>query len=538
MFAALHLALSTASSTPAEQGLSASTLDRLPEVASDMTPRWERMAPGDVVLDVSGLRRLFGGPEGIADAARRLAAGHGVEVRVATAAAWSVALVRAAWPGAARDHVPAERAADALAPLPIDALALIPGVTTPGVPLDVPRATTRRLGSARHYRLSAGQGLVPSTPRVPRATNGSDAAGDVRVWADVRATLHRWGVRTCGQLALLPTDDVHARLGVFGVWLQACARGVDPRPLRTQPPDEIFEETLALEWPIDGLEPLSFVLPRLLDPLCAHLEARDRAAIVVRLALRLTDRQVHLRTIELPAPVRDARVLRTLLLLDLEAHPPHAGIDAITVGVDPAPGRITQHSLLRKALPSDDDRVALLARLTALMGEGRCGAPALVDTHRPGAVAMQPFEPEVFVPLPGGAGEGAAGPQATASPMWTPAPATTPAGRSRAEAVEPALEGHLDTTGYHLRRLRRPWPIDVTTSPRGVRPLRVHIGARGWADGAIATASGPWRSSGAWWQSPQAWDRDEWDVALHDGTTYRVYQDRQTRQWWLDGEID
>lgn len=536
MFSALHL-------TIPETGphTIALALDRLNDVAADMTPRWERLAPGEVVLDVSGLRRLFGGPDGIVEAARRLAAGYGVHVRVATAEAWSVALLRAAWPGAPLDYVPEGQEAEALASLPIEALGLLPGVGLQVAPADAGPSTTRRLGGARHYRLSAGQGLVQPAPRV-----AASAAADARTWADVRATLHRWGIRTCGALAALPADDVHARLGAFGVWLQQRARGCDPRPLRTHPPDEVFEESLTLEWPIEGLEPLSFVLPRLLDPLCAHLEARDRAAIVVRLALRLTDRQTHLRAIELPAPVRDARVLRTLLLLDLEAHPPHAGIDVISVHVDPAPGRITQHSLLRKALPSDDDRVALLARLTALMGAGRCGAPALVDSHRPGVVGMQPFEPDDLVCVP--QAPGAVG--AVAAPL-----ATVAAGRARAHAIEPASEGWLDTTGYHLRRLRRPWPIVVSTSPRGTRPVALRIGARGWADGAIATASGPWRSSGGWWETgdpvtgegtagrpsiaqSQAWDRDEWDVALRDGTTYRVFQDRQSQQWWLEGEVD
>lgn len=478
MYAALHL---TASDPLA--------LDRLDAVAADMTPRWERVTPGDVVLDVSGLRRLFGGPEGIADAARQLAAAQGVRLRVATAATWSVALLRAAWPGADLAHVPDGQERDALASLPVEALALLPGVSA-----------------------------------------------DVRTWGDRRETLRRWGIRMCGQLAALPPDDLHARLGAFGVWLQQRAQGVDPRPLRTPRPEDPFEQTLELEWPIEGLEPLSFVLPRLLDPLCAHLERRDRAAIVVRLVLRLTDKRTHLRAIELPAPVRDARVLRTLLLLDLESHPAPAGIDVITVQVDPAPGRITQHSLLRKALPSDDDRIALLARLTALMGEGRCGAPALVDSHRPGAVAMQPFEPDDLVGVEG-----------DQRPVQLPVRAATmAAGRAREHVVEPAFEGGLDTTGYHLRRLRRPWPVAVTTTPRGVRPITLQIGARGWADGTIATAAGPWRASGGWWEpaaSPRPstqtmWDRDEWDVALRDGTTYRVYQDRRTRQWWLEGEID
>lgn len=506
MFAALHVIV-----PPTGPTAMAVALDRLGDVAIDMTPRWERITPGDVVLDVSGLRRLFGRPDGIAEAARRLATGHGVFVRVATADTWSLALLRASWPGASLDHVPAGQEAEALASLPVEALGLLPGVGPHQAEAVTPQAVAR-------------------------------VAIDARAWANLRDILQRWGVRTCGALAALPAADVHARLGECGIWLQQRARGGDPRPLRTHPPDEVFEQTLALEWPIEGLEPLSFVLPRLLDPLCAHLEARDRAAAVVRLTLRLTDRQMHVRVIELPAPVRDTRVLRTLLLLDLEAHPPHAGIDVITVSVDPAPGRITQYALLRKALPSDDDRVALLARLTALMGEGRCGAPALVDSHRPGEVAMQPFQPD---DLPDDFMA-----SSSSSSSLIVERAVLDAGRARAPAVEPALEGWLDTAGYHVRRLRRPWPIDVTATPGGARPIAVRIGARGWADGAVVTASGPWRSSGAWWQAPvaehasqrrpheAAWDRDEWEVALADGTTYRVFQDRQTRQWWLDGEID
>jgi protein ImuB len=485
MFACLHV------TTPLTGAAGTSVvLDRVSAVAADMTPRWERVTPGDVLLDVSGLRRMCGGPDGIADAVRRLAADRGLLVRVVTAEAWSVALLRAAWPmqsqgqsqGQSEGHVPAGDEAHALHALPLEALGLLAGVGGPA---------------------------------------GDHTHGRTR---EACATLQRWGIRTCGALAALPAADLHARLGAQGTWLQQRARGIDPRPLRSQPPDECFEETLALEWPIDGLEPLSFVLPRVLDPLCARLEARDRAAVVVRLVLRLTDRQQHVRAIELPAPVRDVRVLRTLLLLDLEAHPPHAGIDAITVAVDPAPGRITQYALLRKALPADDARVALLARLTALMGEGRCGAPALVDSHRPGAVAMQPFHPE-------------AASATDVSPLATVA--TLEAGRARMPAREPATEGWLDTAGYHVRRLRRPWLVEVRTTA-GARPLAVRIGAHGWSEGAVVQAAGPWRSSGAWWQGDPhaAWDRDEWDVALADGATYRLFHDRQTHQWWLDGEID
>src|SRR5581483_9187052 len=154
-----------------------------------------------------------------------------------------------------------------------------------------------------------------------------------------------------------------------------------------------FVERLELEWPIEGLEPLSFVLARLCDGLSAALEQADRGAVAIATRLRLTNRTAHLRTLALPAPMRDSRVLRTLILLDLESHPPAAAIDIVEVEVDVMPGQIVQGSLLARALPAAGQIATLIARLRALMGESRVGVPALVDTYDDRAVAMGEFSP-------------------------------------------------------------------------------------------------------------------------------------------------
>ena len=174
------------------------------------------------------------------------------------------------------------------------------------------------------------------------------------------------------------------------------------RPLVPAGVAESFEESLDLEWPIDGLEPLSFVLARLFEPLCDRLERGDRGAVVLRVTLTLVTgprhslgeggRDRHERVLELPAPMRDARVLRTLALLDLESNPPPAAIDRVAVGVDVAEGRVLQFGLFARALPTDT-LATLLARLGALMGSDHVGAPSLVDTYRPGAFAMAKFDP-------------------------------------------------------------------------------------------------------------------------------------------------
>src|SRR6476469_8389090 len=109
--------------------------------------------------------------------------------------------------------------------------------------------------------------------------------------------------------------------------------------------------------------------------------------------LRLVTRELHERWLELPAPMRDARTLRTLALLDLESHPPSAAIDRVVVAVDPTPGRVIQFSLLTRPLPSPEHLSTLMARLTALMGEGRCGSAVTVDSWEPGAFEMKSFGP-------------------------------------------------------------------------------------------------------------------------------------------------
>src|SRR6185503_4398345 len=106
-------------------------------------------------------------------------------------------------------------------------------------------------------------------------------------------TFQRWGIATLGDLAALPAAELSSRLGRRGVALQRLARGLDPRPF--VPDGEIprYIGRLELEWPLDMLEPLSFVFARLLEPLSAALERADRGAAAIRLDLRLTTRDVH-----------------------------------------------------------------------------------------------------------------------------------------------------------------------------------------------------------------------------------------------------
>ncbi len=428
--------------------------------ASDTVQAGDPAQARQVVLDLSGLTRLFGDARAMGEALCRTAADRGLRVRVAIAGTRTAARLLA---GAASGPVtvvdPGTEAA-ALARLPIQRLAVL----------------VRDEPVALSHRRTLASSAAPSH-------------------VAVLSTFRRWGLRTLGEVAALPAAAVAARLGQEGVRWQRLARGEDPRPLHPVVSEERFEQALDLEWPIEGLEPLSFVLGRLLEPLEAQLERRGRGAAVLHVRLHLVTRTVHERALQLPAPIRNARTLRTLALLDLESHPPAAAIDRVVVAVDPTPARILQYSLLTRPLPSPDQISTLMARLDALMGEGRSGSPAAADTWQPGAFAMKEFAPRADV-----------------SPWPVDA---------REAATAPVVA---------LRRFRIPVPARVRVDQQ--TPVRVTT------DG-VQRCAGPWRTSGGWWTvTTKAWDRDEWDVTLTDGATYRVFRDRSTDAWFIEGVVD
>ena len=372
----------------------------------------------------------------------------------------------------------------------------------------------------------------------------------------------KWGLKTLGEVAALPAADLVSRMGRPALAWQAIARGEDIRPLVPTLAEARFESTLELEWPIEDLEPLSFVLTRLLEPLSTRLERRDRGAAVLHVLLRLVTRETCARRLELPSPMRDVRTLRTLALLDLESHPPDAAIDRVTLVIDPTPGRVLQHTLFTRAHPTPEQLSTLLARLGALMGPDRFGAPATVDSYRPGAFTMAPLATDHHTVERKAREE-------DFSQSFASSAGVAFQGEPSAISHQPSAISHQPLTSA-LRRCRHPVPARVAVADS--RPVRVTTDRRGFAGGAVMQCAGPWRTSGEWWmggagqaggagragragqagrENPNRpvqpiqplpavlpWNRDEWDVALSDGAVYRIFFDHVTERWFVDAIVD
>ena len=478
--------------------------DQLVRLAREYSPRIEIHGDNLVVLDTTGLTgstSLFGDARELGATLRRSAADRGLYLRIAVAATRTAALLVVQERSGLTVIEPGRETA-ILAALPLDALkALAQGQA---------QRTTR--GARRGTRVSGGALAIPAFALL--------------------STVRRWGVSTLGDLAHLPSAELFERLGVGGLTLQRFARGEDEGPLVPVPVEERFESSLALEWPVEGLEPLSFVLSRVFDQLCARLERAGVGAAVLHVHLKLVTREIYTRTLQLSTPLRAPRVLRTLVLLDLESHPPSAGIDQVTVVVDPVPARTQQFSLLDRARPSPEKASTVVARLTALVGEGRCGSPALVDSHDTAGFEMRRFAlaGQVRRQSSGQVGRG------SGSVRETPV-------NGDGRQVEPSRRAFLHPM---LRRFRV--PVTARVRVQNGRPVRVM--APRVSGGEVVRWAGPWRTSGQWWTAtpvaPAAlpsddalpWDRDEWDVSLADGGVYRIFHDRRVDRWFLEGMVD
>jgi protein ImuB len=473
-----------------EQAAHAALLD----CAQAFSPRVEDTAPDTALADLAGLDQLFGSPAKIARDLAKRASDMGLEAHVAVASNPDAAM------HAARGFS---------------------GVTV------IPRGKeSERLGTLSVETLSPAPELLD--------------------------TLERWGIRNLRALAVLPEVAVTERLGQEGLRLQRLARGTTARDLVPCQPPLHFEESLELEHPVELLEPLAFVLSRLLEQLCTRLNARALATNELRLALELdtipdidsdspqrhraTEKKEEndpsvspclrggcfFRTLKLPVPMLDSKLFLKLLQLDLRSHPPSAPVKKVTLTAEPVRPRFAQGGLFLPTAPEPERLELTLARIAGTVGEGNVGSAELLDTHRPDAFRMVKF---------------------------LIAPGLKPFFEKEADTqrLQP-----LGVPGVLALRLFRP-PLPIRVDVRSGRPTHVRSDR---INGEVVSAAGPWKVFGEWWKTKSnhrdtentekndSWGREEWDIAVACPTAktdavglYRIYADEHGR-WFAHGEYD
>jgi protein ImuB len=466
------------------------------DCAQSFSPRVEDSAVDTVLVDLEGMESLFGNLSEIACNVFRRAASLGLDANVAVASNPDAAVL-AARGFSSVTVIPLGKEADSLGSLPVEV-------------------------------------LFVECERKKKQDNDKKKES-----ARLLETFERWGMRNLHALAALPEVALSERLGQVGLHLQQLARGTVSRTLVPVEAPAVFEEAIELEHAVVLLEPLAFLMNRLLEQICARLAARALNTQELRLTLGLqnltgmdcecdnlgipsesdappqsqTGSQAQhfissrhskfCRTLRLPLPMLDPKLFLKLLQLDLNAHPPGAPITKIHLIAEPARPRSAQGGLFLPPSPEPEKLELTLARIAGIVGEAHVGSLDLLDTHRAEGFRMRRF-------VPGLAPE--------------------------ANRQQNSVEGKSAVTA--LRRFRPPQRVTVVLE--NGEPARVVCAKKKEAQGSVLWKAGPWRSSGDWWQR-EAWARDEWDIALQNAegvVLYRLVHDLLGGGWFVEGTYD
>lgn len=314
---------------------------------------------------------------------------------------------------------------------------------------------------------------------------------------EIREVLGLWGVRTLGDFTMLPRHEVCERLGVEAGELWDHAGGTRRRLLRLVRPSVDYSQTIDLDYEIDSLEPLLFMIQRALEVIGSRLAANYLVAERIELIFDYSDGSAYRREFRIPDPSRDQQLLFRIMHTHLEDFETKAPIRGLKLEATATKPLRHQFKLFESTLRDPNRFGETLARLEALLGSENVGVPDLLPSNKPDAFRVAPFDAE----------------------------------RRTCDPENPGMFAKTPVAGLPLRRFRPPRPVLVATERFGPfdRPREITNGA---LRGPIHDFRGPWLSSGDWWDR-FAWARQEWDVELIDGGLYRLVHEE--KKWKLDG---
>jgi protein ImuB len=426
-------------SPAAEHSAAAALID----IAESISPVVEAGEPGCVWIDLAGMGKIHSGEDELAAEIIRRVRRIGMEAAVGIAANLEIALLAARCGGIRIIAPGVER--DFLNWLPLDVLGL----------------------------------------------GASDRDGDLEM------AFARLGLKRLGDLARLDPEAIGTRFGRAGVELVRLVRGGRSRPLAPRRHAETFAEAIDLEYGIENLEAIGFVMRPLLERAVERLKLRGLIGGDIIVSLGLDNHRVDSRRIAVAAASNEVRAMLALISLRLEAAPPAAAIESVRIEIEPRIPRVAQADLFAPPAPAADKLQLTIARLAALCGPENVGTLKSENSHRPEAVWI-----DAFCPPP---------PPSAPSPQL-PAKNFT---QLVIRAIRPAIEVEVICT--------RGMPEFVRGSNLG---------------GRVVSIAGPCRRDGEWWREVGGFARDYYELALDDGGIYRAFRDLNSERWFVDGVYD
>lgn len=298
-----------------------------------------------------------------------------------------------------------------------------------------------------------------------------------------------WGIHTLGAIRKLPREEVGARLGKSGLDLWDAVSGQRIRLLKPYNTEAQFFRKLELDYRVENLEALLFILKRFIDELALELRVAHQAAFGFKLHLKLENKRIQEKHIEVPIPSGRASTLFRILETALENMQTQDAIVGVHLRLDTAEARARQSDLFAVAMEDAVGFGETADRIAALVGPDRSGSPRANNTWRPDAFHIEKLDTEIQTDL------------------------------------EP--ESRKASIGLPLERIRPPRPVRVFMQDEQPAAIEGEV-----IQGIVKQVNGPWRLSSDWWDN-KPWSREEWDIELEAGGLYRIF--RTSKGWFVEG---
>ena len=316
-----------------------------------------------------------------------------------------------------------------------------------------------------------------------------------------------------------------------------------------------------LDHAVEDFEQLIFILNHGLDTLFRRVAYYGLSTEQLDISFRLSNKTTRNYEIKTSFPTLERSFWLKLINLRVSLDPPEAGIvslDVVSYFTKPRP---SQRGLYAVSRPEPESLLLTVDKIKKLVGKENVGIPLLLDQRLAlpftlDADAIPDVRIESSVKKKQAAEEkrlsrSICGEACFADKAENDLAAPPPIIANGGIAAQP-FRSATEKQSFSANRAAKPQigPVEMADLPRAIvafsyfrPPLSAEVLVRDGRlvfvktrsfSGHVAEYSGVWRANSKWWDTP--WKTYEWDIEIESGGVYRLC--RTGKEWFVVGEYD
>jgi protein ImuB len=328
---------------------------------------------------------------------------------------------------------------------------------------------------------------------------------------DLYERLCHLGIKTIGQFATLPDQEVAERFGSQGMRLLKLARGEDDETLKPKIFNEKDTQARDFDSPLETQIGILFYVNSILEKQLNDLAKKGLACEEVLVILKTEDKSEIPLRLSVAKGTNRTKTFIGQLRLELEKIILPAPINEIQVSIQRTSPLISEQLTLyqkKEANPFGQ----ILSQLKRILGNGNILIPQIVSSHKPEGK----FRMVSYTPLEDQNSKEKTKNKKNKNPLF--------------DLLELSV-GFSQNPTYGLRFYSPPKPAIVRIENSIIK----FVIADNWY-GEVVRQTGPWEISGEWWSD--GFNRCYFEIELSEGEQYLIFFENSSKGWFLQGIFD